>query len=129
VYVDPSEGKAGSVMDTVYGAATSGALKVDPHTGDATLKFLSQVQDVVEAMRRRTDDVGSRTPLGGGFGERVGAFNQELAAGGPDSAQDQLARFSRELEQLKDAVTRSMESYLGTESGNARTITGAGAGR
>jgi hypothetical protein len=126
VYVDPSAGKAGSALESVfYGVVASGSLKVDPHTGEATLKFLSQVQDVVDTMRRRTGDVGIRTPLGGGFGEQVGAFNQGLAGG----AEDVLEAFSRELDLLKDTVRRSMESYVATDGANARTITGAGAGR
>ncbi len=130
MYVDPSAGKAGSALESVfYGVVASGSLKVDPHTGEATLKFLAQVQDVVDTMRRRTGDVGTRTPLGGGFGEQVGAFNQGLADGAPGSAQDVLETFSRELDLLKDTVRRSMESYVATDGANARTITGAGAGR
>ncbi|HEV2780722.1 MAG TPA: hypothetical protein VGX25_15135 [Actinophytocola sp.] len=132
MYLDPSEGRAGATLNTVsglYGAATSGALKVDPTTGETTLRFLNQVQDMVDAMLRRSDEVGVKTPLGGGFAEEVGAFNQRLASGGPRSAKEVLTTFRRELEELKAAVAASMAAYRSTEAGNARTVTAAGGAR
>jgi hypothetical protein len=129
VYVDPSEGQAGKALDVLYGAAASGALKVDPSTGDTTLRFLNQVQDLAERMARQVREVSVKTPLGGGFGDEIGTFNQALAGGGTDSALAVLTRFGGELQMLKDAVKKSMESYRDTDAGNARTITNAGAGR
>lgn len=132
MYLDPSEGRAGATLDTVsglLGAATSGALKVDPTTGETTLRFLNQVQDMVDTMVRRGGEVGVRTPLGGGFAGEIGTFNQRLASGGPNSANENLDAFRRELEQLKQAVLQSMESYLITEQNNARTIRSAGGPR
>ena len=129
MYVDPSEGRAGSALDAIYGAATSGALKVDPHTGETTLRFLSQVQELAEQMARRAQDAAVPTPLGGGFGEEIGAHNLRLATGGSDGAVETLTRFVRDLDRLKDAVTRSMASYAATDEGNARRISNAGAGR
>src|SRR5690349_15841668 len=120
MYVDPSEGKAGQVLDALYGAATSGALKVDPQTGETTLRFLNHVQDLADRMASRARDAAVPTPLGGGFGEEIGAHNLRLATGGSDSAEEMLTRFVRELERLKDAVSRSMASYLATDAGNAR---------
>ena len=128
MYVDPSEGRAGRALDTIYGAATSGALKVDPRTGETTLKFLNHVQDLAEAMARRARDADVDTPLGGGFGEEIGALNRRLASGGSDSAREMLTRFSAELERLKDAVAKSMASYHRTDAAGARTITIAGVG-
>lgn len=128
MYLDPSEGKAGQVLDTVYGAATSGALKVDPQTGETTLRFLNQVQDLVDRMQRAASAVAVDTPLGGGFGTEVGRFNGQLATGSA-AAKDMLTRFNGQLELLKDAVAKSMESYRSTDTGNARTITAAGGSR
>jgi hypothetical protein len=122
MYLDPSGNKAGAFLDTIYGAATSGALKVDPQTGDATLKFLSEVEELTAKMSRQLDRVGVPTPLGGGFGAEVGAFNQELATTGSNSAQEQLARFTAELGRLKEAVTLSMRSYQAMDSANAHTL-------
>lgn len=132
MYLDPSEGKAGSALSTLsglYGAAASGALTVDPSTGETTLKFLNQVQDMVDRMLRLSDEVGVKTPLGGGFGVDVGAFNQRLALGGPNSAKDVLITFRNELDELKDAVLKSMESYRNTDAGNARRVVRAGGGQ
>jgi hypothetical protein len=126
MYLDPSGNKAGASLDTIYGAATSGALKVDPHTGDATLKFLGEVQEMTSKMLSQVNEVGVRTPLGGGFGDEIGAFNQRLANGGSSSARDVLTKFSEELERLKTAVSESMKSYLATDSANARSLARAG---
>jgi hypothetical protein len=128
MYLDPSAGKIGASLETVFGAATSDALQVDPTTGEATLKFLDDVQELTEKMGRLAIDAGVATPLGGGFGERIGTFNQQLAAGGQNSAQDQLARFRKELESLKEAVSMSMKNYLEMDADNARTVTRAGVG-
>jgi hypothetical protein len=129
MYLDPSEGKIGAFLDTVYGAATSGALKVDPKTGEATLKFLNDIQDLVDAMGRQSSAISVQTPLGGGFGEKIGEFNRQLAAGDTSCAQDVLERFSRELELLKNAVSMSMQSYAGMDSDNARVVAAAGSGQ
>jgi hypothetical protein len=126
MYLDPSFDKAGASLDTIYGAALSGALKVDPQTGDATLKFLDEVRNLTAKMLGQTNNVAIRTPLGGGFAEEIGAFNQQLAAGGSNSARELLLRFSEELEALKTAVAESMKSYVATESANARTMARAG---
>lgn len=122
MYLDESEGRVGSALETIYGAATSGSLRVDPHTGETTLRFLGDIQELTEKMRRAGHGAAVRTPLGGGFGEEVGAFNQRLAA---DSSQDILARFGQELEQLKEAVTMSMASYRRADGGGAAAIGGA----
>ena len=122
MYLDPSGNKAGAFLDTVYGAATSGALQVDPQTGDATLKFLSDVEELTVKMSRQLGKVGVPTPLGGGFGEEVGAFNERLATAGSNSAQELLAKFTEELGRLKEAVTLSMQSYQDMDGANANAL-------
>jgi hypothetical protein len=129
VYLDPSAGKAGSCLETIYGAASSGTLQVDPQTGETTLKFLDDVRELTERMRRSGVSLAVRTPLGGGFGEEVGEFNERLAAGGAHSFQDVLATFSRELEMLKEAVARSIEAYKNADAAGAATIAAAGRDR
>ena len=128
MYEDPSEGQAGSALDTIYGAATSGALAVDPGTGEATLKFLSQIQDMADRAQRTCATLATSTPLGGGFGVEVAEFNQRLGAGGPSSAQEVLASFGKELERLKEAVIKCMAAYRGMDADNARTLARAGGG-
>jgi hypothetical protein len=126
MYLDPSGNKAGASLDTVYGAATSGALEVDPETGDATLRFLGEVAELTSTMLSQASEVGVKTPLGGGFGDEIGAFNERLATGGSSSAREVLTKFSEELELLKTAVSESMKSYAATETANARTLARAG---
>jgi len=129
MYLDPSEGKAGAFLDTVYGAATSGSLQVDPQTGNATLKFLSEIEALTDKLGQSLRDVSVPTPLGGGFGEEIGAFNRQLAAGGPNSAVDLLAKFSEELRLLKETVAMSIRSYQAMDAANASTLSGSGGGR
>src|SRR5919197_5074864 len=69
MYLDPSGNKAGASLDTIYGAATSGALQVDPQTGEATLKFLDDIQSLVDKMSVDLSKVSVSTPLGGGRSE------------------------------------------------------------
>jgi hypothetical protein len=129
MYLDPSEGRIGAFLDTVYGAATSGALKVDPKTGEATLKFLNDIQDLVDAMGKQGYAIATPTPLGGGFGVQIGEFNQRLAAGDAGGAQAVMSKFRDELEMLKNAVVMSMRAYTETDSGNARVVATAGSGQ
>lgn len=129
MYLDPSAGRIGASLDTVYGAATSGALKVDPDTGEATLRFLNHVQDLTERMQRDFWDVSVKTPLGGGFGEVIGNFNERLATGETNSAQDVLNKFRAELQRLKEAVSMSMRSYAAMDADNTRSVATAGSGR
>jgi hypothetical protein len=128
MYLDPSAGKIGAALESVFGAATSGALKVDPTTGEATLKFLNDVQELTDKMRRLAKEAGIPTPLGGGFGEKIGNFNQKLSTGSENCAQDILAKFSQELESMKEAVSMSIRNYLEMDGDNARIVTRAGAG-
>ncbi len=128
MYLDPSAGRIGASLETVFGAATSGALKVDPATGEATLKFLGDVQELTDKMARLAKEAGIPTPLGGGFGEKIGNFNQRLSTGGQNSAQYILAKFSQELESMKEAVSLSMRNYRETDADNARIVSNAGAG-
>jgi hypothetical protein len=125
MYLDPSGNKAGASLDSILGAAADGALTVDPQTGEATLKFLSDIQDLVDKMALDVKQISVVTPLGGGFGEEIGKFNQALAAGGPNSAQESLTRFSQELTRLREAVTMSMKSYHAVDSGNAHNLSNA----
>jgi hypothetical protein len=129
MYLDPSEGRIGAFLDTVYGAATSGALKVDPKTGEATLKFLNDIQDLVDGMGEQGYAISVATPLGGGFGEKIGEFNQQLAAGDASCAQEVMKKFRDELELLKNAVAMSMHAYADMDSGNARVVAAAGSGQ
>lgn len=126
MYLDPSEGKAGASLETIYGAALSGALKVDPHTGEATLKFLNDIRDLVDQLSRTAGRVTVATPLGGGFGQEIGEFNQRLAAGGANSVREQLTTFRRELDRLTEAVTLSMRSYRTMDAAGAQALSGTG---
>jgi hypothetical protein len=129
LYLDPSAGKIGASLETVFGAATSGALKVDPSTGEATMRFLNDIEEMVGTMGRQVATASTRTPLGGGFGEKVGEFNQRLAAGDADSAQELLSRFAEELKLLKNAVLLSMRNYVAMDAANSHTVAAAGSAR
>jgi hypothetical protein len=107
-------------------AATSGRLRVDQATGDATIKALGDIQVGLVSVRARLQRAARPTRLGGGYGERLDRFNQEWAVDGEGSAMDVLEKFQKELEQLKVAVRKSMETYQRDDAGGAQHIARAG---
>jgi hypothetical protein len=130
VYIDPNAGApeeqttrpsaahlggiAGAGLRDLIKAVTIGDLRVDPATGAATVDAIRAVRDQIDVLRRLDprDDGG----LGGGYAEQVEWFNREWAGEGTEV----LDRFSEQLDQLGEAVTQSMSTYLtADESGVA----------
>lgn len=116
----------GATVQSLVAAAGAGQISIAPDVGDAILKQLTSVQDSADKMGREVFQVARRAPLGGGYAEEISKFNEQLAVGGPNSAQEVLTKFSQEIEVLKQAVTASMANYGRTDTGNAGTIGSAG---
>jgi hypothetical protein len=122
-----SGGWFGNVISTVDGllaAAEAGQFAVDPDTGAAIVKQLTDVQQSINQMRRSSASSGWTSRLGGGYAEQVSTFNQRVNEEGPDL----LAKFTDEVEQLKSAVSKSVQNYHGSDSGNRQNISNAGDG-
>lgn len=118
-------GQIGATVSELFAAAAAGQFAVNPDTGAAIIKQLTQVQDKVTEMRK--DGVlagymgGQR--LGGGYATNIAKFNQQVTDEGPGKA---LMQFHDEVEQLKAAISTSMANYTGSDSGNRRKIDTAG---
>ncbi len=126
---DPNSGGGwfGNVISTVDGlvaAAEAGQFAVDPNTGAAIIKQLTDVQDSISDMRMASGRTGLTSQLGGGYAEQVSTFNQQVNKEGPDL----LAKFGAEVEQLKSAVSKSIQNYHGSDTGNRQNISNAGDG-
>jgi hypothetical protein len=140
VYIDPNAeppsvenpasttvGGIGSSLSDLEAAANSGALRVDPDTGDATIRALTEVEHSVELYwRRLANTMASGTRLGGGYAQQIDQFNHEWTASGPDSAMQIMSKYVAELRRLKEAVRKSMATYQHTDAENAQRVTDAG---
>jgi hypothetical protein len=121
-------GWIGNVVNTIgdmMAAAEAGQFAVSPDTGAAIIKQLGDVQAQVSEMRVGTHDVSVNARLGGGYAEQVATFNVRVGDEGPGQL---LGKFSDELEQLKNAVARSIQNYRGSDSGSEQNINAAGNG-
>jgi hypothetical protein len=100
---------------------------VDPATGDATIRALTDVEDSIELYRRRVNSAGlSGTRLGGGYAEEIDRFNGDWTMGGPGSAMDVLNAYGTELRRLKEAVRKCMATYEHADADGAAKVTEAG---
>lgn len=123
-------GSIGSALSDIEAAANSGALRVDPATGDATIRALAEIEDSIEVYRRRLHRTGtSGSRLGGGYAEEIDRFNNEWTDGGPNSAMDVMTRYVSELRRLKEAVRKSMVTYENSDARGAKLVTDAGEAR
>jgi len=138
VYIDPNApappakglgaavGNAGSSLSDIVTAANNGTLRVDPATGDATIRALSSIWDEVEQARRRMARGGRQTKLGGGYAQQIDSFNQEWTTGANGSALATLTTFQNELRRLEEAVRRCMATYEHDDAVGAENIRRAG---
>lgn len=142
VYIDPNApppntqptstgtapgGMAGSGLSEIVHAAHSGLLRVDPATGDATIRALTDVQEEVgRYLRNLTSQGRTGTRLGGGYAEQIDEFNKGWSTSGPGSAFDVLSEYVGELERLKEAVRASMVTYQNTDAESAARVNAAG---
>ncbi|MPZ82023.1 MAG: hypothetical protein GEV28_17175 [Actinophytocola sp.] len=120
-------GMIGSSLDGLVEAATTGRLRVDQATGDATIKALTDIQDEVNRYVRRGGSVVTvGTRLGGGYAEQIDRFIQDWTSTGANSAVTIMNEYVKELERLKEAVRKSMATYEQADEGGAAHINAAG---
>ena len=121
MYIDPNApapsargaGAAGSSLTDIVTAANNGTLRVDPATGDATIRALTDIQDEIDQAVLRTSRGSRSSRLGGGYAEEIDRFNSEWTASGEGSADVALRQFQQELLRLKEAVRKSVGDVRG----------------
>jgi hypothetical protein len=115
----------GATVGDFMAAANAGALAVSPDTGAAIIKQLTDVQDKVnEARSTGVFGVASQR-LGGGYATDIAQFNQQVNQDGQNMV---LQKFADELEQLKQAISRSIANYGTTDTAQRRNVDSAGGG-
>lgn len=139
MYIDPNApaptaegtesamGSAGSSLTDIVTAANNGTLRVDPATGDATIRALIDVQDEISrCMRKASGDSFAGTRLGSGYAKEIDQFIQDWSISGQGSAVHVMTAFVAELDKLKEAVRKCIATYQNTDAGGAQLINEAG---
>ena len=136
MYIDPNVpapttagaamGSAGSSLTDIVTAANNGTLRVDPATGDATIKALRGIWDEIEQTRRRMARSGRQTKLGGGYAQQIDSFNEQWTTGADGSALGTLTEFQSELRRLEEAVRKCMVTYEHDDAESAENLGRAG---
>lgn len=122
-------GVIGSSLNDVIAAANSGSLRVDPATGDATIRAITDIQAELNEVVRRMSRGSRQTKLGGGYAQQIDSFNQEWTVSGDGSAAGALEQFRRELLRLEDAVRKCMATYEASDAAGVRYIGQVNEGR
>ena len=128
----PASGFAG-IGTTIAGMAKSlqastaaGQFALSEDTVTEIINQLTKVQDEARTIRATVFRAALPTPLGDGYAKQVGAFNEQLASGGENSADDLLSKFVDQLDELKNAVSQSIGNYLGTDQESAGGMNAVG---
>ncbi|HEV2779169.1 MAG TPA: hypothetical protein VGX25_07160 [Actinophytocola sp.] len=119
-------GQIGDTVQNLIAAAGAGQFAVAPDIGDAIIKNLTDVQQQAVAIRQRAQRAATHPQLGGGYAELVSRYVQGIAEGQAGSAEEVMVAFGQQVQQLKDAVATSMESYSATDASSAGNLTNAG---
>ncbi|XVV05812.1 hypothetical protein ACQPW3_10650 [Actinosynnema sp. CA-248983] len=94
------------------------ALAVDPHAVDTMIKKLTDMQDELANLQRRSNKLATRTPLGGGYAEEVGSVNGQL---GHQVVGEIIPEMVNAIDALKEQVEKSRASYRNVEEANTGT--------
>ncbi|MBP2321281.1 hypothetical protein JOF56_001666 [Kibdelosporangium banguiense] len=115
----------GNTIGDMMAAAEAGAFAVSPDTGAAIIKQLDAVKDQVSEMRRTGafSSIGNLR-MGGGYAADIARFNQQVR----DETGPLLQNFMQELDQLSEAVRKSVAHYKGSDSGSQQSIDTSGGG-
>jgi len=99
-------------------AAASGQLVIDPATGAALKRAITDHMDQVQSWKQQATDLSSPLPLGSNWVGQAMADKFAGRAGGTDNSLGTvLDQYHAALTDAHDAVTQSMERYHVSESG------------
>jgi len=92
----------------IAAATEAHALSIDPHAVDSMLKKLTAMQDELNKAMLKSMQLGTRTPLGGGYAEQVGQFNREI---GIQVVSEFVPKLTQAIEDLKSEIKKCRDSY------------------
>ncbi|SMD00756.1 hypothetical protein [Kibdelosporangium aridum] len=107
-------------------AAEAGAFAVRPDVAQEVVKQLTKVQDQVAELQATgaMTAIGNGMRLGGGYATDISTFNQGVSR---ESGQ-LLQKFAAEIEELKSAVTKSIQHYSSSDSASKGNVEKSGGG-
>ncbi|MBB5808740.1 hypothetical protein F4560_008508 [Saccharothrix ecbatanensis] len=100
-------------------ASEAQALSVDPQAVDTMLKKLTEMQDALDKIQRRSERLNMRTPLGGGYAEEIGAVNAQL---GNQVTVEIIPDMVKAITELKVQIEKSRASYQNIDEAKAQTF-------
>ncbi|KOV85754.1 hypothetical protein ADL03_10860 [Nocardia sp. NRRL S-836] len=104
---------------SVAAAAEAGALQHDPQAVDTAIRKLDEFQRTLERIKRRSSLLATRTPLGGGYADRVGQINQEIGRLAQSTVVPDLVKA---IDELKAELDKSRKSYRNVEESTSGTM-------
>jgi hypothetical protein len=100
-------------------ASEAKALSVDPQAVDTMLKKLTEMQDTLDTIQRRSFQLSNKTPLGGGYAEEIGAVNGRL---GEQVISEVIPEMVTAIDDLKAQIEKSRASYQNVDEAKAQTL-------
>ncbi len=99
-------------------AAETKALSIDPHVVDTMLKKLTDMQDALTDIQRKSSMLETKTPLGGGYAEEIGRVNGRL---GEQVLRGIIPEMIEAIGDLKTQIDKSRASIQNVDEAIART--------
>ncbi|MQA09650.1 MAG: hypothetical protein GEU98_14070 [Pseudonocardiaceae bacterium] len=99
--------------------ASAETIAVDPDVGDAVIKQLTEVHDIMSEIAMKARFLGEQVPLGGGYAEIVGKFMAQFGSGGEQSVDAAMKKGQQDITQLIEDVRQAMVNYQQTDASNA----------
>ncbi|MGW6934723.1 hypothetical protein ACWGE0_32005 [Lentzea sp. NPDC054927] len=102
----------------VAAATASGTFSVDPDVVDSMIKKLTDLQDQLDRMLRRSHELSQDTKLGDGYARVISQNNSQFG----EAATGQVREAIREINTLKTAIEKSRASYQNTDQAGADSL-------
>lgn len=104
---------------SVEAAAEAGALQHDPEAVDTAIKKLDDFAAVLEKIARNSAYLATKTPLGGGYADQIGKFNEGI---GEAARSEVIPGLIKAISELKVQLDKSRKSYRNVDEGTSGTM-------
>lgn len=104
---------------SVSAASEAGALQHDPQAVDSAIKKLDDFQNVLTKIQSRASVLATKTPLGGGYADKVGHVNGQV---GELARNIVIPDLVKAIDALKTELDKSRKSYRNVDEGTSGTF-------
>lgn len=108
-----------AAVKAVAAATEAGDLQHDPEAVDSAIKKFGDMQAVLDDIQRRSKDLAMKTPLGGGYAEKVSNMNQQMGELADGQVIPDLIKV---IDQLKVELDRNRKAYRAVEESTSDTM-------